>query len=147
MKRTKLSLIGKKKQSQLKKHGVKAYSTFTKKNSNSLKHSPLKTVSDKHKRELRKYYKLVGLLRKLCSNKSEISGKSPDWQSNFKVEGHHINGRNEDRLLDPFGIIMLTRFEHAIEEGKVKGVEHTAPNKLLLVVKEIRIKQGFNPNV
>jgi hypothetical protein len=145
MKRTRLNKIGKKKQAQLKKRGVKAYSTFAKKSSKDLKRSPLKSVSDKRKRELREYYKLVKLLRDLCDNKSELSGKSPDWQSKRLVDPHHINGRNGTKLLDPFGIIILIRLEHDIEEGKVKGKKPTDKKKLLKIVKEIRLRQGFIP--
>ena len=92
-----------------------------------------------------KYNTLIMVLRVLCNNKSELSNKSPDWQSNYRVEPHHINGRNGERLLDPFGIILLTRTEHDIEEGKIKG-KKAGKEKLLALVKDIRIKQGFIPN-
>jgi hypothetical protein len=146
MKRTELNKIGKKKQAELKKRGIKAYSTFAKKNNKGLRQSPLKQVSEKRKRELREYYELIEFLRILCDNKSELSGKSPDWQSKYKVEAHHINGRNGDRLLNPFELIMITRNEHDIEEGKVKDKKPTDPKKLLRIVKEIRLRQGFIPN-
>lgn len=53
MKRSKLNQIGKKKQAKLNKRGVKAYSTFAKKNSNGLKRSPLDKLSDKKRTELK----------------------------------------------------------------------------------------------
>ena len=92
-----------------------------------------------------KYNKLINRLRELCNNQSELSGDSPDWQSNYQAEPHHIDKRNGKRLLNPFGIIMLTRPEHDLEEGKIKG-EKVGKEKLLAIVKDIRIKQGFIPN-
>lgn len=79
-------------------------------------------------------------LRELCENRSELSGDVSDWQSIFKVDPHHIEGRNGKRLLDPFNIIMVTRNEHtAIEEER----SSYSKEQLLEIVKAIRIKQGF----
>jgi len=80
---------------------------------------------------------LVGKLRQLCGNRSELSGANPYWQSDFIVEPHHIEGRTGKRLLDPFNIIMLTRPEH----DTIRRT-HTR-EELLTLVRDIRIKQGF----
>ena len=107
-----------------------------------MKQTRLRPISKKRRVELVKYLPLIEKLRRLCSNRSELSGDIPDWQSNFNVEPHHIEGRIGKRLLDPFNIIMLTRTEHDIEEGKIKG-EKQGVDKLKNLVWEIRSKQGF----
>ena len=111
-----------------------------------MRKTPLKRVSKKLQTKLPEYYKLVGKLRELCDNKSELSSNKPDWMSNYLVEPHHINGRTGKRLLDPFNIIMLRRDEHDIEEGKIPGTNlfpKVGKEKLTQIVYDIRIKQGF----
>lgn len=90
------------------------------------------------------YRELIWKLRRLCHNKSELDGASPDWQSHYYVEPHHINGRNGDLFLDSFNIIMLTRTQHDLEEGRIPG-QKVGKVKLLAIVHELRIKQGFKP--
>ena len=90
------------------------------------------------------YNKLVAKLRDLCDNKSEIDGSNPDWQYDFMVEPHHILGRTGDLLTDPFNIIMLTRTQHDIEEGKIIG-KKLGKDYLLKLVAARRIEQGFRP--
>jgi len=107
-----------------------------------LKQTRLRPISKKRAEDMRKYLPLIEELRRLCNNRSELSGNYPDWQSRFIVEPHHIEGRIGKRLLDPFNIILLTRTEHDIEEGKIKG-EKQGVDKLKDLVREIRIKQGF----
>ena len=131
MKKTPLNKIGKKKLEQ-----GNIYSTFNK------PRAKIKPVSDKMTKLLREYNKLVNLLRGLCENKSEFDGALPDWQSDYKVEPHHIGGRNGKLLLDPFNIIMLDRNRHDIEQGKIKGDKHSK-QELLAIVKKIRLSQGF----
>ena len=99
-------------------------------------------VSAKRKEQLLEYYLLITKLRNFCGNKSELSGKPATWESDFCVEAHHIDKRTGDRLLNPFGIIMVCRFEHDIEEGKVKGVK-VGREALLRIVLPLRIAQGF----
>lgn len=102
-----------------------------------MKRTRIKSVSDKRKAELEAYHILEDLLREFCGNKSELSGDYADWQTHWDVEGHHIDGRNGERLLDPFNIIMLTRNEHTnIAELKSK-------EELLQGILLIRIHQGF----
>lgn len=113
-------------------------------------HTPLKArkglnrISDKHQEELKEHTALIHKFRQLCNNRSELSGNRPDWQSANLVEPHHIKGRGR-LLLDPFKIIMLTRTEHDIEEGKIKGSRHSK-EELESLVYAIRIKQGFKEN-
>lgn len=107
-----------------------------------IRQTRLRPISKKRTEEMREYSPLIEALCKLCDNRSELSGTLPDWQSNWKVEPHHIEGRSGKRLLDPFNIIMLTRTEHDIEEGKIKGEKHSV-NELKDLVREIRSKQGF----
>ena len=104
----------------------------------------MKRISDKRKALLPEYYTLVSGLVDLCRNKSELSGMSPDWQSGFVVDPHHIQCRIGKLYLDPFNIIMLTRIEHDIEEGKIKGVK-IGKERLLEIVREHRIGQGYKP--
>ena len=104
----------------------------------------LNPISKKMRRELKEYYVLIAKLRELCDNKSEIDGSNPDWQSDFRVDPHHINGRDGDLFLDPFNIIMITRTQHALEGGQIKG-KKVGKGKLLTIVYDLRIKQGFEP--
>jgi len=107
-----------------------------------LKRKRLKPISDKRKAQLPEYHFLVNRLRALCFNKSELSGDNPDWQSKWLLDPQHINGKNGKRFLDPFNLILLTRTEHDIEGGKIKG-EKVGKEKLLEIIRPIRIKQGF----
>ena len=88
------------------------------------------------------YIRLIKKLRELCDNKSELSGANPDIWSNYLAEPHHIRGRVGSLFLDPYNIILLTRFEHDIEEGKIRG-EKIGKERLLQLVKALRDKQGF----
>jgi len=108
-------------------------------------HKRLNPISKKMKVELKEYFALTAKLRELCDNKSELDGSNPDWQSDYRVEPHHINGRDGDLFLDPFNIIMLNRTQHNIEQGQIKG-EKVGKEKLLAIVYDLRIKQGFKPN-
>jgi len=107
-------------------------------------HKRLNPVSKKLLGEYPKYRKLITRLRDLCENKSELDGSNPDWQSSFRVEPHHIQGRDGDLFLDPFNIIMLNRTQHDIEGGQRKG-KKVGKEKLLAIVYDLRIKQGFTP--
>lgn len=109
-----------------------------------LKQSRLKPVSAKRKAQMLEYEILKTKLRNLCGNKSELSGNNPTWESDFVVEPHHIDKRFGKRLLNPFFIIMLTRSEHDIQEGKVRG-EKVSRERLLRIVLPLRISQGFRP--
>lgn len=92
---------------------------------------------------MQEYNELIKRLRFLCGNSSELSGQNPDWQSGWKVEPHHIGGRNGDRLLNPFNIILLTRVEHDIQEGKINGQKPLSKKELSNIVSPLRIAQGF----
>ena len=107
-------------------------------------HKGLNPISKKMQGELKEYFELTAKLRELCDNKSELDGSNPDWQSNHRVDPHHINGRDGDRFLDPFQIIMLNRTQHDIEGGQIKG-DKLGKEKLLALVYDLRIKQGFLP--
>jgi hypothetical protein len=107
-------------------------------------HKRLSPISKKTAAEFPKYLALTQKLRELCDNKSEIDSSNPDWQSEWKVEPHHIQGRDGDLFLDPFNIIMLTRTQHDIEQGQIPG-QKVGKEKLLAIVYDLRIKQGFVP--
>lgn len=110
-----------------------------------MKRTPLRRISTKRATQLSKLNQLTERLHMLCNNHSELSGLPPDWQSNWKVEPHHLQGRIGKLLLDPFNIIMLTRTEHDTEEGKIKG-EKMGKEKLLGIVRELRARRGFIEN-
>lgn len=101
-----------------------------------IRRTRIKAVSEKRKAELAEYSSLEDRLCLLCGNKSELSGDAPDWQTDYFVEGHHITGRNGKRLLDPFGIIMVTRPEH-------DRIWEYSKETLLQMIRPLRIKQGF----
>ena len=107
-----------------------------------MKRTALKQVSGKRRHELACYYALVATLRLSCYNKSELSGKNPDWQSDYLADPHHIDGKDGKKLYDPFNIIFLTRTEHDIQHGKVKG-EKLNKEALLAIIRPIRVTQGF----
>ena len=110
-----------------------------------MKHTPIKVISDKRRAELLKYKRLLIKLWHGCNNKSELSGKNPDWQSNYQVDPHHIAGRLGALLYDPFNIIMLTRPEHDVQEGKTRG-DKIPDGVLRNIVRPIRTGQGFKQN-
>jgi len=89
---------------------------------------------------MKDYKALVEKLRGLCSNKSELSGLTPNWQSEFIVDPHHITDRIGKNLIDPYNIIMLTREEH---EAIHKVNNYQRKQELLEFIREIRQKQGF----
>lgn len=100
----------------------------------------LKPFSKKRAKQMIEYDKLVIKLRYLCDNKSELSGAYPCYLSDFKIDPHHIDGREGKLLLNPFNIICLTRTEHSYIQ------EHNTTEKkqeLLAIVKKIRLSQGF----
>ena len=99
----------------------------------------LRQVGKKRQKKLREYNKLVGKLRTMCGNKSELSGGKPTWEFGYKVEPHHIMGRTGEMLTDPFNIIMLTSSEHTEQDGNTNDEKM----KLLAFIKPIRLKQGF----
>ena len=104
----------------------------------------LKPFSKKRQVQMVEYSELIKNLRLLCNNKSELSGGKPDWQSQFLVEPHHIDRRNGDKLLNPFNIILLTRVEHDIQEGKING-QKLSKEELYAIIYPLRISQGFIP--
>jgi hypothetical protein len=118
--------------------------TLLKRNQGLSQHKRLNPMSKKRIAQKPSYDALIAFLVMGCDNKSELSGKNPNWESDWVVDPHHIEGRSGDRYLDPFNIIMLTREEHDIEEGKRPG-EKQGPEKLKSMVYWIRIKQGFEP--
>jgi hypothetical protein len=101
----------------------------------------LNRISKKQRAKLAKLADLITLLRRYCHNRSELSGKRPDWKSGYIVDPHHIGGRSGRHLLNPFEIIMLTRDEHDIEQEHRPGC-HTK-EELFNIVRLIRLAQGF----
>lgn len=109
---------------------------------NGLERKPIRKVSPKKKKELPEYTKLIAELRAKCFNRSELSGKKPDWQSNYQVEPHHIMGRTGKRLTDPYNIILLNRDEHNAQDGNT----YQEKQELLDFIKPIRERQGYEPH-
>ncbi len=107
-----------------------------------MKRSGLCPISKKRAAQMAEYEPLIKKLRAACGNKSELSGKRADWQSAGNVEPHHFAGRENWRLLNPFGIILLTRTEHDIEEGNIPGQKHTY-DELYAIVKPLRLAAGY----
>ena len=107
-----------------------------------MRRTALRPISKKRAELAPDYNKLVKKLRILCGNASELDGTFADWQTAFCVEPHHIDGRSGNKLIDPFGIVMLTRTQHDIEEGKLPGQRHTK-EELKAMVRPLRLKQGF----
>ncbi len=101
-----------------------------------MKQKRINSMSAKRKKESPLYYSLVARLRTLCNNVSELSRGRPDWQSGYKVEGHHIFGRIGKLYLDPYNLILITRSEH----DYIKKLDK---EYLKALVKERRDKQGF----
>ncbi len=106
-----------------------------------MKRTEIKKRSNKMVSKLAEYHKLIERLTSACHNRSELSGDAPTWESEWMVEPHHITGRDGDRLLDVWNVIMLTRNEHTIEQQHLPGC-HTK-EYLLELVREIRTRQGF----
>ncbi len=100
----------------------------------------LNTMSNTRRDRLVVLRDLITKLRAYSHNKSELSGNEPNWQSSWLVEPHHIIGRNGNKLLDPFNIILLTRDEHLVEQS---NMSFERKNELLELIKPIRKQQGF----
>ena len=100
----------------------------------------IKPISARQAKRLLKLGTLKTHLRLLCGNKSELSGEAPDWQSGLMLEPHHICGRVGKHLLNPFEIVMVTRNEHNVLQ---KHNSFEEKQKLLAIIKILRLKQGF----
>ena len=109
-----------------------------------LQQTPINKVPEKRSSEMMVYSQLIARLRRLSNNISELTGASPDWQSDYILDPHHIQGRIGNLYLDPFNIILITRQERDIQEGKVKGHKYSE-EMLLTHIRPVRIKQGFIP--
>ena len=99
----------------------------------------MRRVSKKLQARLPAYNALIKELREGCGNRSELSGDQGDWRTDYNVEPHHIGGRIGNDLINPFGIILLTREEHDIQDSN--GWERK--QELLNYIKVIRLKQGY----
>lgn len=108
-----------------------------------MRKSKLNPVSKKRQAILPEYNALITKLIYLSGNISELSGKRPDWSSNYFCEPHHILGRIGKLLIDPMNIILLTHLEHMIENGQILG-DKKGKEYLLWLVKSIRNRQGWN---
>jgi len=107
-----------------------------------MRRSGLRPISKKRAAQMPEYEVLVKKLRKLCNNRSELSGDRADWQGGGLVDPHHIDGREGDLLVNAFGIIMLTRTEHDIEGGQIPGDKHSK-EELYAIVKPLRLAAGY----
>jgi len=107
----------------------------------ALKRRPIKRVSLKRKAQNAEYEKLRDRLLLMAGGKSELSRQMCRLYDSLIP--HHIDGRRGARLIDPFNIIIiLENAEHSEETA-----HHTFERiqELKKIVREIRIKQGFNP--
>ena len=103
----------------------------------------MKKVSDKHLKQLEQYRLLREKLYQLSDGRSELSGKHPTYSHSlcgYVCESHHIDGRDGERLVNAFGIILVTSDEHAFIHAN--PLIHSK-EELYKLVKPIRIKQGF----
>ena len=134
MRKTKLNPIGKKKQTSLKRCGIKAYSTFANKNNKGLMRSPLKKLGGKKRAELKAE---TETRKKLCRRAGgtwinvnnlvggyckdglcELCGKPANWMSEFKLEPHEENHRGNGGKLTMENSKMVCRPCHDKEHGK-----------------------------
>lgn len=69
----------------------------------------MKPISVKRAAMMGEYRALQMALKNMAGWRSEWSG---EWSSD--LECHHIDGRQNARLLDPFNIIVLTQREHRV---------------------------------
>ena len=119
------------------KKSQQSYNSTLKMGSCELKRRPLKRVSDKRKAQNALYSKLRDSLIAMAGGKSELSGlKAACWP----LEIHHIDGRQNERLLNVFNCIVVKRHEHEELQAhhSFKEIE-----KLKALVKKIRLAQGF----
>jgi len=104
-----------------------------------LKNNTLKRVSDKRKGETAEYNKLKA---KLILDRwrgfyfeSELNGVMTK-----EIELHHLDGRQNGRLVNPFNVIAISHSQHEFE-----GAHHSFERiqELKAIVKIIRLAQGF----
>lgn len=101
---------------------------------------PMRSVSPKHKQELREYNKIREKIMGLAGFKSELSGIPDTGTIEGALEIHHITGRIGQRLINPFNLILLTHSEHFVCQDTMSW-EHK--QELLEYIRPIRLAQGF----
>ena len=101
----------------------------------------MKRISDKRAAQLADYDKLISNLAAFALYRTELEEAPSVWNPTARLEAHHIDGRRGDRLLDPFNIIIVTAEQHR-EIHQHNTWEQK--QKLLALVKEIRLRQGFS---
>jgi hypothetical protein len=104
-----------------------------------LKRRPLKPISDKRKDEIAEYNKLKA---KLIMDRwrgfyfeSELNGVLTK-----EIELHHIDGRQNGRLTNPFNVIAISRSQHEYETAHH---DYESIQSLKALVRPIRLAQGF----
>ena len=116
-----------------------SFNSTLKMGSCELKRRPLKPISDKRKGETAEYNKLKA---KLILDRwrgfyfeSELNGVLTK-----EVEPHHIDHRENGRLVNPFNIIILSHSQHEYETA-----HHSFERiqELKAIVRPIRLAQGF----
>lgn len=102
-----------------------------------LKRQRIAPVSSKRKAQNAEYSKICAQLKDLTGDISEYSGlEATCWP----LECHHICGRTNGKLLDPFNILVCKRSEHEeIHEHNT----HEQKLRLQEIVRTIRLRQGF----
>lgn len=103
----------------------------------TLKRTALKAKSLKLAQNSREYAKVCEQLKTLANGVSEYSGLK---SACYPMVCHHICGRTNSLLLDPFNIIVCKQPEHE-EIHEHNSFEQK--QRLLALVKEIRLRQGF----
>ena len=115
-----------------------------------MKRTRIARVSKKHAKELREYAALYHKLKELCRRDdgeyySELDGRKKSfWSCGELCPGldcHHIDGKQNARLIDPFNIICIGQGgEHSAETAH-HSFERIQELKAL--VRPIRLAQGF----
>jgi hypothetical protein len=116
----------------------------------SLKRSRIKPVSDKRAIENAEYGKLIAKLiggvytfGAKYTFTSELRGGNGELIGSDYIHPHHIDHRENVRLLNPFNIICITPSQHRYETA-----HHTFQREQELkdIVRPLRISQGFVPS-
>jgi hypothetical protein len=110
-----------------------------------IKRTALRAVSQKRQAQMKAYYSLVAKLKYESLGMSEWDGEiAEDYDDDGAVvillEPHHIDGRENDRLTNPFNIILLTATQH-----RTFTAHHSweVIQALKLWVRGLRLEQGF----
>jgi hypothetical protein len=107
-----------------------------------IKRTALRAVSQKRQAQ-KNEYDILKLTLMEQQNRGGYYISELDGEISKTLEVHHIDGKQGKRLFDPFNLILITPEQHLGDNGIQKHNSWEAKQKLLGIVRKIRLEQGF----